>query len=50
MNNEKKVSKVSLDDIEVKSFLTSLHRDEQETIKGGSESVPGARTSHPIFC
>ena len=50
MNNEKKVKKVSLADIEVKSFVTSLERNEQETIKGGSDPEPAARTSHPIFC
>jgi hypothetical protein len=44
MNEEKKLF---LDAIEVKSFTTTLDKNEQKVVKGGSRVGP---TSMPICC
>jgi hypothetical protein len=41
--------KLSLEDIHVQSFVTSLDRDEQKEIKGGSGTEQEG-TEVPIFC
>lgn len=46
MKNEEK--KLSLDDFAVLSFVTTLDRDQQKNIHGGSEA--SGPTSMPIFC
>lgn len=46
----KKEEKLRLSEIEVQSFVTSLEKDEQKVINGGSEVVSTGRTSIPIFC
>jgi hypothetical protein len=45
----KEEKKLFLDAIEVKSFTTTLDKDEQKAVKGGSRAEVGT-TSMPIFC
>ncbi len=43
----KEEKKLFLETIEVKSFTTTLDKNEQKTVKGGSRV---GTTSMPIFC
>ena len=44
-----KEKKLGLQELKVQSFRTTLSKDEQKAIKGGSVAVPGA-TSIKIYC
>lgn len=46
----KKEKKQKLSQIKVQSFVTSLEKDEQRVINGGSEMPQPGGTSNPIFC
>jgi len=47
MNTEKKLN---LEEIKVQSFTTTLDRDEQREIKGGSVVAAEDATAVPIYC
>ena len=47
MNNEKKLS---LEELKVQSFTTTLDRDEQNEIKGGTNVGVEDATAVPIYC
>jgi len=46
----KKEKKQRLGKITVQSFVTSLGKDEQKAVNGGSEAPQPGGTSNPIFC
>jgi hypothetical protein len=49
----KNKEKMNLEAIKVRSFVTTLNRDQQEEIKGGAdvrEASDAGTTSPPIFC